>query len=385
MSGTRSITILGSTGSIGESTLRVIRSAGRSYRINGLACGSNTDQLENQIREFSPEAVAVHSRDAAHGQGYSELKKAFPDVTFLEGEEGVVELARRERDILVSAISGSAGLRPTMAAVDNCKRIAIANKETLVMAGTLFMGAVEKAGVELIPVDSEHSAVFSLLENLRRDDVSRIILTASGGSLRDVSLEELEGISPEEALKHPNWDMGSKITIDSATLMNKGLEVIEAHYLFGYDYGSIGVIIHPESIVHSLVETVDGAMYAHMSVTDMALPIQNALTWPEKAGHPFGRLELETIGSLNFSGVDSLRYPALELCYEAGTRGGTAPSLLNGANEAAVGLFLAGKIYFTDIVKTVEKALQNHRVVENPTLDDIFDADSEGREFAHRL
>ena len=239
--------------------------------------------------------------------------------------------------------------------------------------------------MELVPVDSEHSAVFSLLRGIEPGEVARIILTASGGSLRSLPVEELEEVTPEQALAHPTWDMGNKITIDSATLMNKGLEVIEAHHLFGMPYDRIDVLVHPESVVHAMVETIDGALYAHMGVADMAFPVLGALTYPGRRNNDFGRLRLEEAGRLTFGAVDGRRYPALALCYEAGRRGGTLPAVLNAANEAAVGAFLGGSLAFTGIVRVVEKAMERAAVVDDPALEDILAADREAREFAGRM
>ncbi|HOT45083.1 MAG TPA: 1-deoxy-D-xylulose-5-phosphate reductoisomerase [Spirochaetota bacterium] len=378
----RTISILGSTGSIGESTLRVVRFLSKEFSVYGLACGGNIDLLERQIREFGPAVVSVGSPDAAASAEYRELVKKFPGVEFLEGEEGTIELAGRSVDVLVSAIVGAAGLKPTLASLGKAKRLALANKETLVMAGDIVKRGLAASGGEMIPVDSEHSAVFCLTGGLAPAEIERVILTASGGSLRGVPVEELERVTPQQALAHPTWDMGNKITIDSATLMNKGLEVIEAHHLFDLPYEKIDVLVHPESVVHSMVETVDGALYAHMGVTDMVFPVLNALTWPERRGNPFGRLRLEEVGRLTFAACDRKRYPALSLCYEAGRRGGTMPSILNAANEVAVAAFLAGRIPFTDIVKIVEKTMGTQNVLDNPGLGEIVDADRAARDTA---
>jgi 1-deoxy-D-xylulose-5-phosphate reductoisomerase len=266
-----------------------------------------------------------------------------------------------------------------MVATKHAKRIALANKETLVMAGDLFMKAVSENGCELIPVDSEHSALFALLDGKNREDILRLIVTASGGSLRDRSASELERVTPEEALAHPTWNMGAKITIDSATLMNKGFEVIEAHHLFSLPYEKIDVIVHPESIIHSMVETREGSIYAHMSVTDMAFPITNALTYPEKCENPFGRLDLAQIGKLTFREYDPVRFPALALCYASGRAGGTANAVLNAANEIAVAAFLDRRIGYGDIVRVVSDALAKHEIQSAPALEDIFEADSWAR------
>ena len=382
---TKRVTVLGSTGSIGESTLRVISLLKEEYTAYGLACGSNLKILEKQIEEFNPEIVAVGSKEACLSDHFKKLKKLYPHIEFLEGEEGIIELAKKEVDLLVSAIVGAAGLRPTMAAIGPAKRIALANKETLVVGGTIVMDQIQEKGVELIPVDSEHSAIFSLLCNIDDKFVERIVLTASGGSLRNIPIEKLKETTPMKALEHPTWNMGSKITIDSATLMNKGLEVIEAHHLFKVPYDSIDILIHPESIVHSLVETIDGSLYGHLGIADMALPILNAFTYPDKVKNHFGRLKLEEVGTLSFFKYDKMRYPALDLCYEAGRQGGTMPAVLNAVNEVTVNAFLEKKLLFTDIVKIVEKALADHSNITNPTLENLLDIDRESREMALQL
>ncbi|HOO71638.1 MAG TPA: 1-deoxy-D-xylulose-5-phosphate reductoisomerase [Spirochaetota bacterium] len=375
----KTITILGSTGSIGESALRVVSAHPDEFRVYALACRRNIGLLDRQIERFRPKVVAVESADPAVSASLDELREKYSGVEFLSGPEGIIEAASRDVDIVLSAIVGAAGLRPSLAALKSARRLALANKETLVMAGDLFMEMVRERGVELIPVDSEHSAIFSLLRNIGSDEVERILLTASGGSMRGFPLEELGAVTPEMALAHPTWDMGSKITIDSATLMNKGLEVIEAHHLFQAEYDRIGVVMHPESIIHSLVETVDGSMYAHMGVPDMALPIQNAFSYPEKWKNPFGKLDLGKLGGLHFYDVDPARYPALDICFTAGRTGGTMPAFLNAANEVAVETFLKKKILFTDIAEIVGRSLENHRVVQDPDIESIFEADAEAR------
>jgi 1-deoxy-D-xylulose-5-phosphate reductoisomerase len=378
----QSISILGSTGSIGLSAVRVIRTFPDKFKIYGLACNSSIEILSKQISEFKPAVVAIGDKSASSTDLVKKLIKENSDTEFLFGDEGLIELASKKTDITISSISGSAGLRPSIAALDGCKRLALANKETLVMAGEIFTGLAIKKGVELIPVDSEHSAVFSLLSNIKRDEAEQIILTASGGSLKDYPKEGLKDVTPEIALKHPTWNMGNKITIDSATLMNKGLEVIEAHHLFNFGYDKIKVVIHPESIIHSMVETVDGAVYAHMGKTDMVFPILSALTYPAKIENPFGRIDLTEIGSLNFRKYDGKKFPALDLCYHAGKTGGNIPAVLNAANEIAVNSFLEKKIRFTDIVDIVEKTINSVDVINNPGINDIFDSDREAKDMA---
>lgn len=379
------VTVLGSTGSIGVSTLRVLKTLGGRFELYGLSCHRNISLLERQIGEFHPAVVAVGSEEAACGLEFEKLKRRHPDIEFLEGCDGILELARRDVDVVVSAIVGGAGLKPSLEALPHAGRMALANKETLVMAGDIFMRRVRDCNVELIPVDSEHSAVFALLENIKRKNIARIILTASGGSLRDRPVRELESVTPEEALAHPTWNMGSKITIDSATLVNKGLEVIEAHHLFNVGYDDIDVVIHPQSIIHSMVETLDGSVHALMSVPDMALPIMNALTYPEKVANPFGRIDFSRVGSLTFKSHEGGKYPALELCYSAGRAGGTMPAVLNGANEVAVGAFLEKRLRFTHIVKIMERVMALHSPLVDPGIDDIFSADAWARDMANRM
>jgi 1-deoxy-D-xylulose-5-phosphate reductoisomerase len=381
----KSLSILGSTGSIGRSALRVVDSFNDRFDVMALSCHANLELFFQQIKEYKPRYAAVSSKEAVSSSEFREIKNSCPGVCFFEGESGVAELASLECDILLSAIVGYAGLAPALSAMGRAKRIALANKETLVVAGDLVMQRAAETGCEIIPVDSEHSAIFFLLENRKREDIARIIITASGGSLRDRSREELEHVTPEEALAHPTWNMGAKITIDSATLMNKGLEVIEAHHLFKLSYDMIDVVVHPESVVHSMVETRDGSLYAHMGVTDMVFPIIGALTYPEKVENPFGRLDLAKIGSLTFRECDHVRFPALDLCYEAGRTGGTSPAVLNAANEAAVQAFLDRRIGYGDIVSVVTATLEKHHIKQSPSLEELFEADRAARECAELI
>jgi 1-deoxy-D-xylulose-5-phosphate reductoisomerase len=377
------LTILGSTGSIGRSALRVVKSMPECFTVYGLGCNRNIELLSEQINEFNPLCAAVADISGQESQ-FKDLQKKFPHVEFFEGEAGIIELAKKRCDLTVSAITGSAGLIPSIAALEGCSRLALANKETLVMAGDLFMNMAADKGVELIPVDSEHSAVFSLLGNIRGEDLLRIILTASGGSLRDYR-GDFKDVTPEIALNHPTWSMGSKITIDSATLMNKGLEVIEARHLFNIDYNKIDVVIHPESIIHSMVETVDGAVYAHMGVADMALPILNAMTYPEKVKNSFGRLDFSSLKSLSFRNYNKEKFPALQLCYEAGRAGGVMPAVLNAANEAAVYAFLDRRIGFQHIVIVVAESMSRIGNVSDPSIEDIIQAGLEAEVVAESL
>ncbi len=380
-----SVTILGSTGSIGSSTLRVMDSMPGLFNVYGLACNRNLDLLKEQVQLYRPDVVAVSDINVIESEEYTELEKQFPRVRFLKGSAGVEELASQPVDILVSAIVGAAGLRPTMAALNAARRIAIANKETLVMAGTIFMETVKQNGIELLPVDSEHNAIFSLLQGREKKEIRKLIITASGGSLRDYPLEKLDRVTPAEALRHPTWNMGDKITIDSATLMNKGLEVIEAHHLFDMPFDAIDVVIHPESVIHGMIELLDGSVISHMSVTDMALPILNALTYPALKEHDFGSLDMKSLGNLSFREYEPERYPALELCYNAGKTGGTMPAVLNAANEEAVYSFLDGKTGFTDIVKIVATITEQHHVENDPGLEQIYRADAWARQQVQKI
>jgi 1-deoxy-D-xylulose-5-phosphate reductoisomerase len=378
----KTITILGSTGSIGKSALRVINSMMDEYEVIGLSCYSNIDIIREQISKYSPKFAALESETACLSEEFLKLKKDYPNVKFLEGKLAGEELAAIECDICVSAIVGSAGLKPSLAALKSSKRIALANKETLVMAGRFFLDEAKKNNCEIIPVDSEHNAIFSLLNNVEKKYLNKIILTASGGSLRDYNLDDLTTVSSQIVCAHPTWHMGPKITVDSATLANKGLEVIEAHYLFDVDYEDIEVLIHHESVIHSLIETIDGSVYALMSVADMALPILNALSFPNKLCNNFGKLRLKDIGTLTFSELDENRYPVFGLCMESGKNGGTAPAVLNAANEIAVESFLKGEILFTQIVKVIEHVIHKAGFIKNCSLEDIFNADEEARNMA---
>lgn len=377
--------ILGSTGSIGVSALRVVDAFPGRFEVLALSCNANITLFREQLKRYKPRYATVSSSRTTGSAEYASLVESFPDIEFLPESEGLVNLASIECDILLSAIVGGAGCAPAMVATKHAARIALANKETLVMAGDLFMNAVRDNKCELIPVDSEHSALFALLDGKNRDELRRLIITASGGSLRDKTADELSQVTPEQALAHPTWNMGAKITIDSATLMNKGFEVIEAHHLFSLPYDMIDVIVHPESVIHSMIETCEGSIYAHMSVTDMAFPIANALTYPEKCENPFGRLDLASLAKLTFREYDPVRFPALRICYEAGRTGGTATAVLNAANEIAVSAFLDRRIAYGDIVRIVSDALESHEVMSAPALEDIFEADKWARAHATKM
>ena len=372
----KTIAVMGSTGSIGRQTLDVANANPDKIKIAALAANTNDELLEQQIRIFNPDIAAIFDREAA-----KRLNARYRGKTeILSGEEGLLAVATHNKiDTLVAAVSGYAGLRSTLAAVENKKNIALANKETLVAAGRLFMEAVKRNDVSLLPVDSEHSAIFQALNGERYEEVKRLLITASGGPFRGKQRSDLENVSLDQCLKHPKWSMGKKITVDSATLANKGLEVIEAHWLFGIDYDKIEVVVHPQSIVHSLVEFKDGSVISQMGLTDMKLPIQYALSFPKRWDNAFGQLDLVKASPLTFEQPDVLTFPLLNLAVECGKNGGTAPCAFNAANEEAVYAFLAGKIRFLDISAVVSKTLDMHVNINNPTIDDIECIDKESR------
>ncbi|HSB32508.1 MAG TPA: 1-deoxy-D-xylulose-5-phosphate reductoisomerase [Candidatus Sulfobium mesophilum] len=377
----KKLTILGSTGSIGRSTLDVVASNRQDFKVVALAAGRNIDILESQIRDFSPDIVAVADEHTARA-----LSKRVNGLNVLTGEEGINSVASYEQsDFVISSIVGSAGLMPTMAAIRAGKTVGLANKETLVMAGEIVMSEARKRGVKIIPVDSEHSAVFQCIEGRKRADVRRIILTASGGPFMGKGRNELKDITASEALKHPNWSMGKKISIDSATLMNKGLEVIEACWLFDIPPENVSVLIHPQSIVHSLVEFVDRSCLAQMSVPDMRGPISYALSYPGRIGDPIPPLELDVIGSLTFRRPDHETFPCLSYAYDAIKTGGTMPCVLNASNEVAVTAFLNGRIGFNGIPSVVRKTIDSHKAGAVATLEDVMDADRWSRERAEKF
>jgi len=377
------IAVLGSTGSIGTQTLDVIRRQPDRFEVSALAAaGGRIDLLAEQAREFRPELVAVAREELAE-----ELRRRLPDgIRVAAGEAGLVRAAAEtESDMVVSAIVGIAGLMPTLAAVRAGIPVALANKESLVAAGHLVTAAAAAGGVPIVPVDSEHSAVFQCLNGESRKAVDKLILTASGGAFRDRRREELSAVTPADALRHPNWAMGAKVTIDSATLANKGLEVMEARWLFGVSYDNIEVVLHDESIIHSMVQFVDGSVIAQLGAPDMRLPIQYALTWPERIDSPVRRLDLAEVGRLHFRKADEGRYPMLRLAYEAGRTGGTMPAVFNAANEVAVRLFLEGRIRFLQIEDIVERVMDAHRAERDPDLDGVLEADRWAREAALAL
>ena len=374
------IVILGSTGSIGEQALDVARKGG--YRVLAIAAGSNIEKLEAQAREFKVKAVGVF--DVEKGKI---LKKrlADTDIEVYGGEEGVCRVAGIKADITLNSIVGIAGLRPTFAAIEAGNDIALANKETLVTAGELVNRAIKEKGVKLLPVDSEHSAIFQSLQGSPEKSLSKIILTASGGPFYGKTKAELQNVTVKEALNHPNWSMGAKITIDSATLMNKGLEVIEAVHLFGVSPDDIEVLVHRQSIIHSAVEFSDGAVIAELGTPDMRLPIQYAFTYPKRGELCCERLSLADVGALTFARPDLGTFECLKLCIDAIKAGGLKPAAANGANEEAVALFLAGKIKFLDIPRLVRAATDAQKTVDSYTLEDVFEADRKARATVREL
>ncbi|MBI3292425.1 MAG: 1-deoxy-D-xylulose-5-phosphate reductoisomerase [Elusimicrobia bacterium] len=380
----RSVVILGSTGSIGVNALEVVRALAPRFRVVGLSTDRNVNRLAEQVREFSAPAVAVLDQEAAHRFRGLGLQAYGRPVEVYTGVEGLIRLVREtEGELVLSGVVGAGGLKPLLAALKGRKVVALANKEPLVMAGELVIQEARRHGATIIPVDSEHSAIFQCLQGARRDTIRRVILTASGGPFYRRS--HLEQITVQEALAHPTWKMGKKITIDSATLMNKGFEAIEAHHLFGLPMESVEVLIHPQSIVHSLVEFIDGAVLAQLSRPDMRLPIQYALTYPDRVETTLPALRLEEAKALTFEAPDFRQFPCLQLALEAGRVGGTSPTVLNAANEVAVAAFLAERIPFTQIAHIVARVLGRHVPRPHPTLEEILEADREARDAAQAL
>lgn len=376
----KNIVILGSTGSIGVSALSMIGTALKNYRVLGLSANENTAALKLQIKKFRPGYAAISSPDKAKGL------RGIKGTEILTGTGGLVKIASlKAADTVLLGIVGAAGIHPLLAAIRAGKKIALANKEALVIAGDIINRESKKYGAEIIPVDSEHNAVFQALRGNRIQDVKRIILTASGGPFRGLSAAGLKKITVGQALRHPTWKMGRKITIDSATLLNKGLEVIEAHYLYGIPYDKIRVIIHPQSVVHSMVEYIDGSVIAQMSSPDMRLPIMYALTCPDRAHGVVAPLDLEKTGRLEFFPVDFKKFPAFSLALAAGRAGGTMPACMNAANEAAVRNFLKGRIQFDRIPYYIAKAMKEHKRKDDPSLSQILEADREAREYVEGL
>ena len=378
----KAISLLGSTGSIGTQTLDIVAQYPDRFRVVGMAAGRNVELFAQQIRQFRPEIVALCDEDKL-----PELKSAIADLDrppiVLAGNAGVVEVARYgDAEAVVTGIVGCAGLLPTIAAIKAGKDIALANKETLIAVGPVVLPLVEKHGVKLLPADSEHSAIFQCLQGVPKGGLRKILLTASGGAFRDWAVEKLADVTVADALKHPNWSMGRKITVDSATLMNKGLEVIEAHYLFGVDYDDIEIVIHPQSIIHSLIELQDTSVLAQLGWADMRLPLLYALSYPDRLPTNWERLNLVKAGNLTFREPDHEKYPCMGLAYAAGRAGGCLPAVLNAANEQAVALFLDEKIRFLDIPRLIEQTCDRYQSQNqhNPSLEDILAADEWARQ-----
>ncbi|MCI5509791.1 MAG: 1-deoxy-D-xylulose-5-phosphate reductoisomerase [Eubacterium sp.] len=374
----KTIAILGSTGSIGTQTLEVVRENG-DITVAALSAGSNITLLEQQVREFSPRLVAVWNPEKA-----VELKTRLADmkVKVVSGMEGLLELAVLEEvEILVTAIVGMIGIRPTMAAIEAGKDIALANKETLVTAGHLIMPLAKEKGVRILPVDSEHSAIFQAIQGSGRKEIHKLLITASGGPFRGRKREELEHVQVEDALKHPNWAMGRKITIDSATLVNKGLEVMEARWLFDVDLDHIQVVVQPKSIIHSMVEFVDGAVLAQLGTPDMKLPIQYALYYPERRYLPGERLDFSALKEITFDNPDMDTFKGLPLAMQASRLGGSMPTVFNAANERAVAMFLKKQIGFLDIYRIIEESMERHEIIQNPVLEQILETEAKTYEW----
>jgi 1-deoxy-D-xylulose-5-phosphate reductoisomerase len=380
----KKITILGVTGSIGTQTLDVIRRDAYNLSIVGISANTNYEKVIPIIEEFKPKYVAMMDEEASLKlKKYCKDKKISTEI--LQGIEGLNYISTLpEVDIVVTSVVGMIGLVPTMKAIHSGKDIALANKETLVAAGALVMEAAKKNNVNILPVDSEHGAIFQCLQGNKLDAVNKIILTASGGPFRGKNKEQLKAIKPEEALKHPKWSMGKKISIDSSTLMNKGLEVIEAHWLFGVDYENIQVVVHPQSIVHSMVEYVDGSVIAQLSSTDMRLPIQYAINYPERKNTVIDKLDIYNMGSLTFEKPDTDTFKCLDLAYKAGKMGGNMPAIMNAANEVAVELFLDYKIKYLEIEDIIEKSMDRFEHHINPNLEDILEIDLKVREYVRK-
>lgn len=379
----RHITILGSTGSIGRNTLEVIRHFPQEFRIVGLSTNSNIDILYQQIQEFHPAFVCVKDTDSSHKlQAMLKLNK----VKLFTGEEGLTAMLKDKRiDKIVLAISGSGALSPLLTAIEQGEDIALANKEALVMAGPLIMDKAKKQKIKLIPVDSEQSAIWQCMDGNDQNKVKNIYLTASGGPFRKASKKDLKNVSIKKVLKHPRWKMGKKITVDSASLMNKGLEVLETMFLFNMPVDKIKVLIHPEAIVHSMVEFRDAVVLAQLSVTDMRIPIQYALSYPERLSNTGGSIDFSKLRELHFEKPDTKKFPCLELAYQVAKELGTQPAVLNAANEVSVEEFLKGKLSFISIPKIIEKVLEQRRNIRKPNLDDIQEADNWARREAHHI
>jgi len=377
----KGVALLGSTGSIGRNSLRVIESMGSAqFRVVALGAGQNIETLADQIATHLPELVSVNSEEAAHDLRARLFERDIDLPRIIVGETGLVEVATHpQADCVISATVGAVGFVPTLRALEAGKRVALANKETLVMAGELMTRAARASGAELLPVDSEHNALHQCLRGEKRSEVRRIILTASGGPFRTSTKREMESSTVAEALQHPTWNMGAKITIDSATLMNKGLEVIEAHWLFGFDWEEIAIVVHPESIVHSMIELIDGSVIAQMGITDMRHAIQYALTYPERLSSELSPLDLTALSALHFEPPDVDRFPCISLAYRALREGGTLPAAMNAANEEAVQAFIEEQICLTDIPLVIGAVMNGHYNQAANELDIILEADRTAR------
>ena len=374
------ISILGSTGSIGRQAVEVIQKMPDFFEIVSLCGGNNIDELRKQIKLLNPKNVCVKSEDNA-----LLLKKEFPKINILHGDEGLTEIAKdTTNDRILVSVSGKTGLRPTLAAIENKIDVALANKETLVMAGDIVMARAKETGTKILPVDSEHGAIHQCLSN--RDEVEKLIITASGGPFRNKSIDDIKNATVEETLHHPKWNMGKKITIDSATLMNKGLEVIEAHHLFNMPYDKIQVVVHPQSIVHSAVEYVDGSVIAQLGFPSMHIPIQYTLTYPHRMeGIETKSFDFIKAGRLDFEAPDLEKFPCLKLAFEAGKQGGTLPAVMNAANEEAVFMFLDKKISLWNIYEITKRMMEEHTNIKNPSLEEIIEQDLITREKVKKL
>lgn len=378
----KKLSILGSTGSIGTQALDIVRN-NDDIKVSALAAGSNIELLERQAREFKPELICVFDEKKAE-----ELKIRIADLTVkvTSGMEGLIEAATLDSaELVLTAVVGMIGIKPTIAAIEARKDIALANKETLVTAGHIIMNLAKEKGVNILPVDSEHSAIFQSLKGNKKSQVSKIILTASGGPFRNSTLQELKHVTVAEALKHPNWSMGRKITIDSATMVNKGLEVIEAKWLFDVGFDDIDVVIQPQSLIHSMVEYVDGGIIAQLGTPDMKLPIQYAFFYPDRRYLGGKRVNFAEIGSISFQKPDMERFKGFALAYDAGRAGGTMPTIYNAANELAVSKFLNEEIKYLDIAELIKEAMSRHKVIDNPTLEQILEAEKEAHACVRRL
>jgi 1-deoxy-D-xylulose-5-phosphate reductoisomerase len=381
--GAKKLSILGSTGSIGTQTLDIVKKFPEKFKVVGLSCNSNIELLKKQIDEFKPEIVAVFDEKKAD-MLKDEMKV---DIPVYKGMDGLLKVAVfGEAHTVVNSLVGSIGVLPTIKAIENLKNVALANKETLVTAGSVVMKKIKFHKINLLPIDSEHSAILQCLQGSKIEDVNKITITCSGGAFRDKTKEELLGVKAADALKHPTWDMGAKITIDSATLMNKGFEVIEAQWIYGIPYSKIDTVIHPQSIIHSLVEFKDKSVIAQLGVPDMKIPIQYALDYPNRLENSdLPQLNLADVGNMSFKGPDLERFPCLAMAYDAGIKGGTLPAVMNAANEIAVKYFLQDKIKFMDIPRIIMEAMESHQIIKNPDLDQILDIDKRVKEDTEKV